>query len=116
MPVLTHHTFGLDPEVTEGIVALGPTGSGRCNRMCSVQYQVVEHVCENVEMRLTEQSPDCCPNGHRLTANTCLVGWEVCGCASTENGGHRTHYCRRCGETVRTPECVGVNPQKSRWS
>lgn len=75
----------------------------------------IEQVCESLGMASTETSPQRCPNGHPLAANTCLVGWEVCGCMTAHNGGHRTHYCRRCGETIRTPECAGASPQKSRW-
>lgn len=77
---------------------------------------LVEQVCESLGMPSTERSPQRCPNGHPLAANTCLVGWEVCGCTTAHNGGHRTHYCRRCGETIRTPECVGAEPQRSRWT
>ena len=63
-----------------------------------------------------EAAPKFCPNGHTLAANTCLVGWEVCGCETAENGGHRTHYCRTCSETVRTPPCAGAMPQTDRWA
>ena len=72
-----------------------------------------ELVCETLDMSV-ESAPERCPSGHPLTAGVCLVGWEVCGC--TENGGHRTHYCRLCGRTVRTPPCVKPMPQVSRWT
>jgi hypothetical protein len=73
-----------------------------------------ECVCEDSDMSV-ESAPTSCPSGHALTGGTCLVGWEVCGCVTAENGGHRTHYCRKCGKTVRTPPCAGAMPQADRW-
>lgn len=63
-----------------------------------------------------ERPPKQCPNRHSFGPNTCLVGWEVCACTTAHNGGHRTHYCRQCGETVRTPPCAGAKPQTDRWT
>ncbi|WP_213575663.1 hypothetical protein [Rhodococcus sp. USK13] len=64
-----------------------------------------------------EEAPDRCPNNHLLIGGRCLVGWEVCGCpaAAAKNSGHRTFFCRLCGETVRIPPCSGPQPQADRW-
>ncbi|WP_156042418.1 hypothetical protein [Rhodococcus sp. UNC363MFTsu5.1] len=63
-----------------------------------------------------EPAPTHCPNGHRLGPRRCLVGWEQCGCADARRGGHRTHFCRTCGVTIRTPPCAGPRPQGARWN
>lgn len=67
-------------------------------------------------MSKIERAPRQCPNGHLLAPNRTLVGWEVCGCVTAHNGGHRTHYCRECGATIRTPPCSGSEPQTDRWA
>ena len=46
-----------------------------------------------------EDAPSRCPNGHRLGPNLVLVSWQPCG----NCGGHRTHFCRTCAETIYTP-------------
>lgn len=76
----------------------------------------IEHLFYISSVSTVERSPRKCPNGHAFMGCTCLVGWEVCGCPQAENGGHRTHYCRICGETVRTPPCGGSMPQADRWN
>lgn len=76
----------------------------------------IEQVCEYLGMSSYERPPKQCPNRHPFGPNTCLVGWEVCACTTAHNGGHRTHYCRQCGETVRTPPCAGAKPQTDRWT
>jgi hypothetical protein len=48
-----------------------------------------------------EEAPTTCSNGHRLGANTVLVGARACSCGI---GHHRTHRCRTCGDTRFTPE------------
>lgn len=76
----------------------------------------IEQVCEYLDMPSYERPPKQCSNRHPFGPNTCLVGWEVCACTTAHNGGHRTHYCRQCGETVRTPPCAGAKPQTDRWT
>lgn len=84
---------------------------------CSTKRTIAEfeRVCENLRMSI-EGAPEFCPNRHPLIGGSCLVGWEVCACPQAENGGHRTHYCRQCGETIRTPPCVKPMPQTDRWT
>jgi hypothetical protein len=69
-------------------------------------------------VKFVEEAPVRCPNNHLLVGGNCLVGWEVCGCdaaVATGMSGHRSHYCRICGLTVRTPPCDGAQPQADRW-
>jgi hypothetical protein len=74
-------------------------------------------MCEAQKVRSTETAPDQCPNGHDLIGGTCLVGWEVCGCASAGHGGHRTYFCRHCDTTLYVPPCSGTEFKPGeRWA
>jgi hypothetical protein len=97
-------------------VVRGAIADGFLSVSCPTALTIatIERVCETLSMSV-EAAPRFCPNGHPLAANTCLVGWEVCACTQAENGGHRTNYCKRCDETVRTPLFAGAMPQTDRW-
>jgi hypothetical protein len=55
---------------------------------------------------MTEELPTECPNGHPFGPGRVLVGWSTCSCQG-EPGGHRTVFCRVCGQTRYDPQHDG---------
>ncbi|WP_043661849.1 hypothetical protein [Nocardia thailandica] len=52
--------------------------------------------------RWVNPSPVFCHHGHRFAPQKMLVGWRFC--RTLPGGGHRSYYCRVCGDEVLIPE------------